>query len=192
MAPHEVRDLLLQIEGGTMSLVVRLLYGTGMRLLECLRLRVKDIEFERREIIVREGKGNKDRVTVLPENLIAPLQSQLARQEFARTRYCRRCRRGVFARRARRQISSVGPRMGLAVCLSIAGASARPARRSSAGAQAPHLSPASVQRAVRAAARAIGFAKPVTPHVLRHSFAPTCCRPATTSARCRNCWATRT
>lgn len=48
-----------------------------MRLLEALRLRVKDVEFARREIIVREGKGNKDRVTVLPENLIAPLQAQL-------------------------------------------------------------------------------------------------------------------
>ena len=55
-----------------------LLYGTGMRLLEGLRLRVKDIEFERREMLVRDGKGGKDRVTVLPENLILPLQAQLA------------------------------------------------------------------------------------------------------------------
>ena len=72
----EVRRL-LDGTSGTMGLVISLLYGTGMRLLEGLRLRVKDVEFTRREIIVREGKGNKDRVTVLPENLILPLKAHL-------------------------------------------------------------------------------------------------------------------
>ncbi len=72
----EVRDLLLHLQGTT-GLIAQLLYGTGMRLLEALRLRVKDVEFARREIVIREGKGNKDRVTVLPENLIGPLQRQL-------------------------------------------------------------------------------------------------------------------
>ena len=62
---------------GTPGLVAQWLYGTGMRLLEALRLRVKDVEFARREVIVREGKGGKDRVTVLPENLMAPLQAQI-------------------------------------------------------------------------------------------------------------------
>ena len=60
---REVRELIANLNG-TMWLAVSLLYGTGMRLLEGLRLRVKDVEFERREIIVREGKGNKDRVTI--------------------------------------------------------------------------------------------------------------------------------
>lgn len=64
---------------GTMWLAASLLYGAGMRLLECLRLRVKDMEFERREIVIREAKGNRDRVTVLPENLILPLKEQLAK-----------------------------------------------------------------------------------------------------------------
>jgi len=68
---------LLNAMSGTMGLVASLLYGTGMRLLEGVRLRVKDVEFTRREIIVREGKGNKDRVTVLPENLILPLKAHL-------------------------------------------------------------------------------------------------------------------
>jgi integron integrase len=77
LTPREVRELLLNLGGGTTGLVIALLYGTGMRLLEGLRLRVKDVEFERREIIVREGKGGKDRVTVLPENLIVPLRGQL-------------------------------------------------------------------------------------------------------------------
>ena len=76
LTPTEVRELLLHMDGTT-GLIAQLLYGTGMRLLEALRLRVKDVEFARREIVVREGKGNKDRVTVLPENLMAPLQAQL-------------------------------------------------------------------------------------------------------------------
>ncbi|HXF08580.1 MAG TPA: tyrosine-type recombinase/integrase [Candidatus Acidoferrales bacterium] len=76
--PREVRVLMHELNG-TMGLIVSLLYGTGMRLLEGLRLRVEDVEFERREILVRDGKGGKDRVTVLSENLVLPLQDQLAR-----------------------------------------------------------------------------------------------------------------
>jgi len=64
---------------GTHSLIGRLLYGTGMRILEALRLRVKDVEFERRAIVVRDGKGGKDRITVLPESLMTPLKQQLRR-----------------------------------------------------------------------------------------------------------------
>lgn len=78
LTPRELRDLLLQTTG-TMSLVCSLLYGSGMRLLECLRLRIKDIEFARREIVVRAGNGNKDRVTIPPENLMVALKNQLAR-----------------------------------------------------------------------------------------------------------------
>jgi site-specific recombinase XerD len=68
----EVRALLHELSG-TSWLVAALLYGTGLRLLEGLRLRVKDVDFERRELLVRSGKGGKDRVTVLPENLMLPL-----------------------------------------------------------------------------------------------------------------------
>lgn len=62
----EVRRVLDRIDDQTFHLMARLLYGTGMRLMECVRLRVKDVEFERREIVVRSGKGDKDRVTMLP------------------------------------------------------------------------------------------------------------------------------
>ena len=78
LTTREVKALLDELDGA-MWLVASLLYGTGMRLLEGLRLRVKDVEFARREIIVREGKGSKDRVTVLPENLMLPLRDQLAK-----------------------------------------------------------------------------------------------------------------
>ena len=81
----EVRSLLDELTK-TMGLVASLLYGTRMRLLEGLRLRVKDVEFERRGIIVREGKGGKDRVTVLPENLILLLKDHLARVKVRHVR----------------------------------------------------------------------------------------------------------
>src|ERR1044071_3938672 len=69
---------LLQCMSGINGLIASLLYGTGLRVMEALRLRVKDVELHRREIVVREGKGGKDRVTVLPETLVLPLQQQIA------------------------------------------------------------------------------------------------------------------
>ncbi|BDB13228.1 tyrosine-type recombinase/integrase [Acidithiobacillus ferrooxidans] len=65
-----------------MWLIAGMLYGTGMRLLEDLRLRIKDVEFERREIIIRDGKGAKDRVTVLPENILLPLKKQMEKAKL--------------------------------------------------------------------------------------------------------------
>lgn len=74
----ETRALLAAVDDPLMDLILRLLYGTGMRLMEALRLRVKDVEFSRNEIVVREGKGAKDRVTMLPVSLAERLQSHLA------------------------------------------------------------------------------------------------------------------
>ena len=69
----EAQQVMQQFEG-TLALMAGLLYGSGLRLMECVRLRVKDIEFSRCEILVREGKGNKDRVTILPTSLVEPLK----------------------------------------------------------------------------------------------------------------------
>ena len=69
--------LVLERMEGVHGLMARLLYGTGMRLMECVRLRVKDVDLERGEILVRDGKGAKDRVTMLPESLIEPLEAHL-------------------------------------------------------------------------------------------------------------------
>ncbi|CAK0782167.1 hypothetical protein CCP4SC76_8200004 [Gammaproteobacteria bacterium] len=74
----EVKAVLDRIDG-THRLMAGLIYGTGMRLMEGLRLRIKDVDFERREIVVREGKGNKDRVTMLPSTLVEPLKGHLVR-----------------------------------------------------------------------------------------------------------------
>jgi integrase len=75
---QETQRLLERVED-TSGLIARLLYGSGMRVMEGVRLRVKDVDFQRRELIVREGKGNKDRVTMLPQSLIEPLQQHLLR-----------------------------------------------------------------------------------------------------------------
>lgn len=168
LTAREVRSLLHELNG-TMALVASLLYGTGMRLMEGLRLRVKDIDFERREIVIREGKGSKDRVTVLPENLIEPLQQRLRKTQQVhqadldggfgevhmpdalQVKYPKAGRawgwQYVFPSQAR----SVDPRSGVV-------------RRH-------HLSEQSVQRAISGAAKRAGIHKPCSPHTLRHSFA---------------------
>jgi integron integrase len=72
-------ERVLTLLHGTHGLMARLLYGSGMRLMECLRLRVKDVDFERHELTMREGKGGKDRVTMLPTSIAAPLRENLKR-----------------------------------------------------------------------------------------------------------------
>jgi integron integrase len=79
LSEAEIKRLLTCMDG-IPGLVARLLYGTGMRLMEGLKLRVKDIDFDRREILIRDGKGAKDRVTMLPASLIVPLKEHMARR----------------------------------------------------------------------------------------------------------------
>ena len=174
---------------GIQGLVATLLYGTGMRLMEGLRLRVKDVEFERREIVVRDGKGGKDRVTVLPENLVVPLQEQLESASGpASGRLGRRLWQRLAARRAGGEVSGCSQAWGWQWVFAAASRSTDPR---SGEIFRHHLHEQSVQRAVYAAAKRRGSTSPARRMFCGTRLRPTCCKRATTSARCRNCLATR-
>mgnify|MGYP005806038955 CR=1 FL=1 len=168
LTPGEVRAVLDQMEGG-MALVAQVLYGTGLRLMEGLRLRVKDVEFERREIVVRDGKGGKDRVTMLPDRLVAPLRAHLERVRALHDRDLAEGFGEVGLPDALAEKFRAAPRAwGWQWVFPSAQRSVDPR---SGLIRRHHLHPESVQKAVRLAARAAELVKPVTPHVLRHSFA---------------------
>jgi integron integrase len=154
---------------GTHRLMATLLYGTGLRLMECVRLRVKDLDFAQHQIIVRSGKGNRDRLTVLPDSLCQPLQKQLQKVKMIHNHDLARGHGDVYlpfalARKypnANRewlwqylfpsQKLSVDPRTGLI-------------RRH-------HIHESGLQKAVKQAARLAKINKRVSSHTFRHSFA---------------------
>jgi integron integrase len=164
----EVRSVLDRLDG-TARLMASLLYGSGLRLLECLRLRIKDVDFGQRHLIVRDGKGQKDRVTLLPQVLEAPLRRQIDRvrilhQQDLDDGYGRVYLPHALSEKypgADRQFGwqylfpsarrSIDPRTGIV-------------RRH-------HAAERALQRAVAEAVRRAGILKPASCHTLRHSFA---------------------
>jgi len=168
LTEEEVRALLAQLTG-VHWLLASLLYGAGLRLMEAVRLRVKDVDFARREIVVRDGKGGKDRVTVLPAKLVEPLRQQLAK---ARELHNTDCVAGygevylpfALARKYPRAAREWGWQYVFpATMVSEDPRSGRTRRH--------HLDEQGVQRAMKNAVRRAGIVKPASPHTLRHSFA---------------------
>ena len=168
LTPEEVRAVLQRLEGPP-ALVAGLLYGSGLRLMEALRLRVHDLDFSRHELTVRDGKGGKDRRTLLPQRLVEPLMVHL-----------REVRR-VHAQ----DLADGWGRVQLPQALARKYANAPvewgwqwvfPQQRRwtnpTTGEQGRHhLDPSLIQKAVRQAVLASGISKPATCHSLRHSFA---------------------
>lgn len=154
---------------GLHLLMARLLYGTGMRLMECLRLRVKDIDFERREIIIRDGKGEKDRVTLLPQSLIAPLQEHLKHVKTLHEKDLAQGYGAVYLPYAlERKYPNAAREWGWQYVFPAATLSVDPR---SGVTRRHHMDESGLQKAVRAAAQKAGITKPVSCHTFRHSFA---------------------
>lgn len=168
LTPDEVRHLLAQLSG-IQWLIACLLYGSGLRLMEAIRLRVKDVDFAHRAILVRDGKGGKDRVVTLPDELVGPLQRHLA------------TRRDLFEQDKARGFGSVylpyalerkypnAPSEWGWQYVFVSGQISRDPRGGER--RRHHLDESSVQKAVRRAVRAAEIHKPASCHTLRHSFA---------------------
>ncbi len=165
---EEVGRLLGQLSG-TYRLIASLLYGSGLRLTEVLRLRVKDLDFDYGQITVRAGKGEKDRQTVLPRPLAEPLRRQLSRVKLLHEQDLREGHGSVYLPYAlERKYPNAAREWGWQYVFPSMNRAADP--RSSV-VRRHHASPDSVQREVKRALRKAGVAKPGGCHTLRHSFA---------------------
>ena len=166
---QEAVAVIEQIDNDMMQTMTKLLYGSGLRLMECIRLRIKDVDFQRKQLLVRDGKGRKDRYTILLDNVIAPLHRQIAyatalhEQDLAQgygTVYLPYALAEKYPHAATdvrwfwvfpSRNLSVDPRSGVK--------------------QRHHLSPTALQNAVRKAIRKAGVPKHALCHTFRHSFA---------------------
>ena len=164
----EVASLLSKLEG-VHWLTGCLLYGSGLRLMECIRLRVKDIDFDRLSITIRDGKGGKDRVVTLARELVVPLQRHL---ESVKTVHERDLEEGfgrvhthyALARKYPDAAASWGWQYVFPATRRSIDPRTRVIRRH-------HMDESSLQKAVKAAVRKAGILRPASCHTLRHSFA---------------------
>ncbi len=165
---REVDSVLGRTEG-TVGLMLRLLYGTGMRLMEGVRLRVKDVDFDRREITVRDGKGGKDRVTMLPESLREALRLHLAQVKALHDVDLAAGFGAVWLPNALAvKYPNAAREWGWQYVFPANGLSTDPRGGER---RRHHVDEKQLQRQLRRAAISSGIAKPVSPHTLRHSFA---------------------
>ena len=164
----EVRTVLAHLEGRH-RLMANLLYGGGLRLMECVRLRVKDLDFEYRQITVRDGKGQNDRLTMFPESVIEPLKTHLADVKIIHNQDLQDGFGDVYLPFAlARKYPNAGREWGWQYVFP---ASKRSIDPRSGIERRHHIQEQTLQRAVKEAVRASGIAKPASCHSLRHSFA---------------------
>jgi integron integrase len=164
----EVSALLGQL-CGTLHLMAGLMYGAGLRVMECARLRVKDIYFDYSQITVRDGKGGKDRVTMLPTSLNAALRRQLARVKLLHEEDLAEGYGEVYLPYALERKYPNAPKEW--AWQYVFPAARRSVDPRSGKVRRHHVSERVLQRAVTGAAKKAGIAKPASCHTLRHSFA---------------------
>src|SRR5207247_236134 len=152
----------------THRLIGRLLYGAGLRILEALRLRVHDVDFDRRELLIRDGKGHKDRITCLPEGIVRQLRAHLRETRKTHEVDLREGFGDVFLPHALARKYPFAPReWGWQYVFP----SDRRSRDPRSGIiRRHHIQDQAFQRAMRQAVRDAGINKPATPHTIRHSF----------------------
>ena len=168
LTPEEAKQILNQM-AAPWRLMALLLYGSGLRVMECLRLRIKDVDFGYSQIVVRCGKGAKERITILPRNAVEPLKKQFATSRALHEADRRLGIPGVELPGAlARKYPAAGSEWGWFWVFPAPGLSSDP--RSGVVRRHP-IHPTLLQRAVRSAAREAGLAKPATPHTFRHAFA---------------------
>jgi len=159
----------IQKMSGLYRLMAQIMYGSGLRLMECLRLRVKDIDFQNHQIIVHDGKGGDDRVTMLPDSLLEPLRLQLKYVEAQHQKDLAEGHGTVYLPNALAQkCPNASREFAWQYLFPAAELSTDPA---SGVKQRHHIHETSLQKAVRAAAQAAKIDKTVSPHTFRHSFA---------------------
>ncbi len=164
----ETRALLARLDGRSW-IMASLLYGAGLRLMECVRLRVKDVDFEMRQVTVRDGKGQKDRVTMLPQSVAEPLRVHLTKVKALHEEDLEAGFGEVYLPFALERKYRGAPReWGWQYVFP---ASRRSMDPRSGKERRHHLDEKSLQRAVKKAVREAGIAKPASCHTLRHSFA---------------------
>ena len=168
LSQEEARAVVSNLSG-VYWLIGSLLYGSGLRLLEALRLRVKDIDLEYRQLLVRDGKGAKDRATMLPQALVAPLRVHLDR---VRERHVNAVKAGYGGVELPYALGRKYPNAHLELGWQYVFPAPGPSVDPRTGVRCRHhIHEKSVQRAVQAAVRAAGIMKPASPHTFRHSFA---------------------
>ncbi len=165
---EEVARVLVQLSG-THRLMAQLLYGSGLRLMECVRLRVKDVDFAQRQMIVRDGKGMQDRVTVLPDVLVAPLQEHVQRVKRLHDEDLARGQGSVYLPFALERKYPNADREWVWQYVFPSGRLSRDPR--SGVVRRHHISESILQKAVKKAVRLSGVQKRVSCHTFRHSFA---------------------
>ena len=162
-------ERILRVMSGIHQLIATLLFGTGMRLLECLRLRVKDVDFALNQIVVRDGKGWKDRITMLPQRIKPELEKHLARVREIHGRDVASGNGGVHLPDAlERKFPNANREWAWQYVFPAATLSTDPRTGQR---RRHHLHENSVQKALHKAVRLASIAKPASCHTLRHSFA---------------------